>query len=239
MTTPRMTARTRRAAAVLVFALVGLTSLAGCDPRTLFYFLQPWEPTIPAPGPSLKGKRVVVVTNAVSTTQGEFQTLDRDLTREIATILRDKIKKIEVVPPEKVWTWVEGHPSWTDRGDLAKAFDADIVISLEIEQFQLQNPADLNVFQGTAKTHIVVTEMAYPKNTNGRSNTSQPKEAKTIYDDYRDTEFPVRGPIPYDTGVSRGAFKVKFLKVVANEISWHFVEHAPDDDIQDVKFNNR
>src|SRR5262249_26734863 len=160
-------------------------------------------------------------------------------TREVATLLREKVRRIDLVEPDKVWTWVEAHPRWTDPAELARAFEADAVVFLEIEAFQLQNPADINVYQGTAKTHIMVTEMAYPKNSRGRSITDQPKEPKTIYDDYRDTEFPIRGPIPIDSGVSRGAFKTKFLKVVAAEISWHFVEHSPEEDIQDVKFNNR
>src|SRR3954453_17488990 len=102
MTTLRMTARTRRAAALLLFSAVGMTSLAGCDPRTLIYFLQPWEPTIPAPGPSLKGKRVVVVTHPVPSSMSEFQALDRELTREITTIFREKVKKIDLVPNQNV-----------------------------------------------------------------------------------------------------------------------------------------
>lgn len=238
MTTPRMTARTRHAAALLVFMAVGLTSLAGCDPRTLVYFLQPWDPTIPAPGPALKGKRVVVVSHAAGAAQGEFQAIDRELTRDVVAIIRDKVRRVEIVPPEKVWTWVDGHPTWTDQGELARAFEADMVVFLEVEAFQLQNPADLNVFQGLAKTHIVVTELVHPKNAKGREQTDKPKEARQVYDAYQDTEFPRRGPIPYDTGVSRGAFKSKFMKVVANEVSWHFVEHAAGDDIQEVKFNN-
>jgi hypothetical protein len=239
MTTPRMTARTRRAAVFLAFGLLGLTSLAGCDPRTLFYFLQPWEPTIPAPGPSLSGKKIVVVSHAVSTTQGEFQALDHELTREVVKIFRDKVKKIEITPPEKVWTWVEAHPSWTDPAELARAFDADIVIYMEVEAFQLQNPSDLNVFHGEAKTHIVATELVYPKNSKGKDLTDKPKEPKTIYDDYADSEFPRTAPIPYDSGVSRGAFKNRFLKVVANEVSWRFVEHAPEDDVEDSKFGTK
>ncbi len=111
---PHSGARTRRATASVVLALVGLMSLAGCDPRTLIYFLQPWEPTVPAPGPSLKGKRVVVVTSAVSGARGEYQAIDRELTREVCNILTRDSKKIDVVAPEKVWTWVEGHPQWTD-----------------------------------------------------------------------------------------------------------------------------
>lgn len=240
MTAPRLlsSARTRRASLLIVLTLVGMVSFSGCDPRTLVYFLQPWEPTVPAPGPSLKGKRVVVVTSAVSSAKGEYLAIDRELTREVCQILTRDGKKIDVVAPEKVWTWVEGHPQWTDPGELGKAFDADIVIFLELEAFQLQSPADINVYQGLAKTHIMVTELAYPTNSRGKPMTDQPKESKSIYDAYKDTEFPVRGPIPMDTGVSRPAFKNKFLKVVATEISWHFIDHAPGDDIQDVKFNN-
>jgi hypothetical protein len=239
MRTPRPNAWTRRAAASTLIAMAGLVSLPGCDPRTLMYFLQPYEPTIPAPGPSLKGKKVVIVAHAVSNAMSEFQAIDRELTREVGAILGEKVKKIEVVEAEKVWSWVEAHPKWTDPTELAKAFEADVVIVLEVEAFQIQNAGDLNVLQGTAKTHIMATEMVYPKNSRGKPVTDKPKEPKSIYDEYADTEFPTRGPIPSDSGVSRGAFKNKFLKVAAAEISWHFVEHSPEDQIQDVKFNNR
>jgi hypothetical protein len=244
MTTPRPHARTRRAAAILTLTLgaaVGLATFAGCDPRTLAYFLQPNEPTIPPPkeAPSLEEKKVVVLTHTVSGAMGEFQSLDRDLTKKVVAIFREKVKKITVVEPDKVWNWVDDHPHWTDSEELAKAFDADLVIYLEVETFQLHNPGDIGVFQGTAKTHIIATEMVYPKNDRGKPDKKQPKEPKQAYDDFCDTIFPIRGPIQMDSGVSRGAFKSRFLQVVASEITWHFVGHAPEDDIQDVKFNGR
>ena len=242
MTTPRPHARTRRAAAFLTLATaLGLATLAGCDPRTLMYFLQPNEPSIPPPkdAPSLEGKKVVVLTHVVSGAAMEFQSLDRDITKKVTAIFKEKVKKIELVEPDKVASWVDDHPQWTSSEEVAKAFDADIVIYLEVETFQLQNPGDIGVFEGTAKTHIMVTEMAYPKNDRGKPDKKQPKEAKEVYDDYRDTVFPIRSPIPVDSGVSRGTFKTKFLQVVCSEISWHFIGHAPEDDIQDVKFNGR
>jgi hypothetical protein len=229
----------RRAAGLLALGLAGLVTLAGCDPRTLLYFLQPYDPSVPAPGPKLEGKKVVVVTHAVGSAMGEVQSLPRDVTREVVSILREKVKKIDVVDSDKVWTWVDGHPNWTDPEELAKAFEADNVIFFEIEAFQLQNPNDIGVYQGTSKTHVKVVELAHPKNSRGKPMTDKPKEANTIFDDYHDTEFPVRGPIPVDSGVSRSAFKVKFIKVVSAELSWLFVDHSPEDDIQDVKFNNR
>ena len=157
MTTPRSHARTRRAAAILVVVMAGMFSLPGCDPRQLMYFLQPNELTIPAPGPSLKGKRVVVVAHAVSTAQGAG--IDHDLVAEFVSILRKKVTKIEVINPDKVWAWMEAHPKWTDQEEIAKAFEADMVIFIEIEGFQVQGAGDLNVFNGTAKCHVIATEI--------------------------------------------------------------------------------
>jgi len=235
MTTPRSRARTRRSAALLVLCAAGLLTLTGCDPRTLIYFLQPWEPSIPATGPSMKGKKVVVLTHVAQSTS-DVITLDRDLTAKLVRILKEKVKKIDVVSTEKVEEWVEQHPSWTDPADVAKALEADAVIFLEVEQFETQNSNSPGLHSGVAKIHIQAFEWQHPKNSKGKEQKDEPKEAEKIYDEYLDTNFPSRGPIPAEEGVSRDAFKNKFVEVVATEVSWHFVEHAPGDDIQDVKF---
>ncbi len=233
--TPRPPARTRRVAALILLATAGLLALAGCDPRTLLYFLQPFEPTIPPPGPSLKGKRVVVLAHAATGTSGDFQALDRELVREFVVNLRKNVKKIDVVNPDKIWDWVEGHPSWSDPSEVAKEFEADIAIFLEVEQFQVASPSSPGLLEGLAKTHIQVFEMDYPKNSKGKPLKDQPKESNKIYDDYQDTNFPVRGPIPETSANSRSHFKNRFLQVVASQVSWHFVEHTPDDEIKDGK----
>jgi hypothetical protein len=229
----------RRTAAATLILAAGLVALVGCDPRPFFYFLQPFEPTIEPPGPSLSGKRVVVLTHATAGTQTNFLTLDRELAREFGTILRNKVKKIDLVNQDKVWDWVEGHPNWTDPADAARAFEADMVVFLEIEAFQVQDPHSPGLLEGTARTHIQAITLDYPKNSKGKPVTDQPKESNVAYNEYRDTVFPRRGPIPEGSGVSSGAFKNKFLQVVATEVSWHFIEHAPEDDIQDTRINNR
>jgi hypothetical protein len=234
MTTPRPHARTRRAAAMLALAGAGLITLGGCDPRTMLYFLQPWEPTVAHPGPSLEGKRVVVLTHAV-VGQADFQSLDHDLTREVVRNLRKGTKKIDVVEPTKVWDWVDGHPNWTDPGEAAAAFEADVAIFLEVESFQIANPGSPGLLEGSAKTHIQAIERAYPKNSKGKALTDQPKESTTIYDSYRDSVFPINGPVEEGAGFSRSSFKNKFLSIVAAEISWHFIDHSPEDDIYDSK----
>jgi hypothetical protein len=232
--TPRSVGQVR-IAAVFLMAGASLIAISGCDPRALAYFLQPFEPMIAAPGPSLYEKKVVILCNATSGSLAEFPALERDLTREFSSILKKKVKKITVVNPDKIVTWVEAHPRWTDPADAARDFDADIVIFLEVEQFQIQAPGDLNMVHGESKVHIQAFEMKYPTNSKDKPIKDQPKEAHNIYDDYAETSFPNRGPLPIDTGTSRAAFKNKFMKIVATEVAWHFVEHAEDDSIQDSR----
>jgi hypothetical protein len=237
---PASLVRKRLAASCLIVTtLAGLTTLSGCDPRTLFYFLQPNEPMVPAPGPKLDGKKVVVVTHASDEALGPFQSLDRELNRELVNILRTEVKKVEIVPPEKVWTWLEGHPTWTDPAEIVKAFEADMVIFLDVNTFQIQDPRSPGLLEGKADVNIQVTEHTYPKNSKGKPDHSQPKESNKIYEETWNSMFPIRGPIPVDSGISPSAFKTKFLKLLATELSWQFVGHRTGDDIQDVKFNSR
>lgn len=223
----------------LAASLVGALTLPGCDPRTLIYFLQPFEPTIPAPGPTLKSKKVVVLTHAGDSALGEFQSLDRELNRELVRIIRTEVKKVEVIDPDKVSSWVDGHPTWTDPGEVAKAFDADLVIFLEINGFQITDPRSPGLLEGHSEVQIQVIEYDHPKNSKGKVNSSVPKETRKVYEEVWKTVFPVRGPVSVDSGVSPAAFKSKFLKLVATELSWQFIDHRPGDDIQDVKFNGR
>ncbi|ODT99222.1 MAG: hypothetical protein ABS79_04760 [Planctomycetes bacterium SCN 63-9] len=233
---PRSSTWTRHALA-LVLIVGGLAATTGCDPRTIMYFLQPFEPTVPAKGPSLKGKKVVILTRATSTAQGEFPSIDNELEREFTTLLRKNSKKVTFVEAEKVHTWVEGHPDWTDPAEAARDHEADVAIFLEMEEFRLSHPGDLNMLQGRSKIHIKAYELKTAKNSKGKEDPEKPKESEEIWNDYQETEFPTRGPVPVESAGGRDSFKNRFLKVVAAEASWHFVDHAEGDDIQDVRFN--
>jgi hypothetical protein len=228
----------RRLALAGTVATASLGGLSGCDPRMAMYFLQPFEPQIPPPCPALKGKRVVLIGKTVPGATNDFVNLDRELTRQVATALRSGVKKIDLVELDRVWDWDQAHPTWTDPAELARAFEADMVVVLEIGQFQIQSPSSPGMYEGKSAVQIRVVEYDHPKDDRGKPLTDLPKEANSIYDDNRDTTFPLRGPMPASSEVSPTAFKNKFLKLVATEISWHFVPHAPGDNIQDVKFQH-
>ncbi len=237
---PPAKARTRRAAAKFMLAsgVLGL-GLAGCDPRMALYFLQPSEPTIPPPAgsPKLKGKRVVLLTHAVTSARGDAPDVDQELGKELIAILREKVKHIDIVDPAKVRTWVAANPSWSDPAEAAKAFEADFVIYMEVQAFQIQSPASPGMLEGLATVHVQVTELALPKDAKGRPIPDVAKVATVGFDDICESKFPTRGPIAVDASVGRPRFKKTFLKLVATEVSWKFVDHAPGDDIQDSNFS--
>jgi hypothetical protein len=234
--TPRPHAWTRRAALVTtLLAGASLLSLPGCG--EFLYFLQPYDPVDPAPGPKLKGKKIVVLTHLSSGAGSEYGDLARDLSREITTIVRKEVKKVTVVDPDKIGEWVKAHPSWTDPAEAAKAFEADMVILFDVAKFETEDYKSPELMEGKSSINIQVWEIAHPKNSKGQEITSQPKESSKIYEETADSTFPSRGPVAKGGVVSPSAFRIKFLKIVALELSWHFVDKAPGDDIQDMKFN--
>lgn len=234
--TPRSLARMRRAP-MLIAALITLGTLTGCDPRQAMYFLQPFDPKIPAEGPSLKGKKVVILATTIPGLSTDFLTLDREMATGLTKILRENVKKIEVVDPSDVAEWVENKPTWTDPAEAAEAFDADVVILLEIRDFRIQDPSSPGLFEGHSTVHIRAVELAYPTDDRDRPITDQPKESNVIYEGERTTTFPVTGHIPLDPGQSATNFRNTFLKLAVKEVSWAFVEHAPGDDMQNSRFN--
>ena len=229
---PQPRARTRRAVLALGgLAAAGAITLAGCDPRTLSYFFGDGAPQIPGQAPSLEGKKVVILTTAAPTAMADFQSIDRDLNRELTSIFRTGHKKIEIVDSKKVYDWVEAHPTWSDAGEIAKAFDVDFVVYFEIQGFSIRDPKSPQMLEGNAEVNFRVTEYAHPKKDNGKPNTAAPKEANQVYEEAVKTTFPKTNPVLIETGVSPLSFKAKFLKLVANEISWNFLGRNPGDDI--------
>lgn len=229
--TPQSRVRTRRAAVGLTaLAAIAIFSLAGCDPRTLAYFFGDGAKQIPGEAPVLDGKRVVVVTIATPAATTDFASIDRDINREIRTLLKD-VPKIDLVEQEKVADWLTSHPTWTDPGDIAKAFEADYVLLFEISQFSVEDPRSPGMLEGNAEVHIRVTENAYPKDDKGKPNKSAPREIEMVFEDEYKQTFPRNAPVAIGPEISRPKFKAKFVKIVAGELSWRFLGHNPGDDI--------
>ncbi|HWE35334.1 MAG TPA: hypothetical protein VG406_02095 [Isosphaeraceae bacterium] len=237
MTTPRSLARTLRPVAGLALA-AGLLAVAGCNPQT-FFFLQPNNPSIPrsATDLDLKGKRVVILTHAAADTTLNSPGIDLEIAQRLASILRKKVKKIDVVDPDKVRSWAEDHPSWTKPSEAAEKFEADVVVYLEFDRFSLEDWRSPGLFEGRSTVQVKVTEMEYPKDDKGRPNKSKPREPREVVNDTKETAYPKhQGAMAPSNEVSRSVFRSKFVTEVVKDISGIFVDRDMGDDIQDTKF---
>src|SRR5262249_22818128 len=153
-------------------------------------------PQIPGQAPSFEGKKIVILTTAAPTAMADFQSIDRDLNRELVSIFRaGNYKKIEIVDPKKVYDWVEAHPTWSDCGEIAKAFEVDYVVYFEIQGFSVRDPRSPQMLEGNAEVNFRVTEYAHPKKDNGKPNTAAPKEVNQVYEDAVKTTYPKNAPI--------------------------------------------
>lgn len=227
--------RTRRAVAAAALGLAMLSLATGCDPRALAYFLQPFEPKVEPPGPSLKGKKVVILTHATTGTRGDFPDLEADLAKGLGRALAAEVKKIEVVPHAKVKVWADGHPNYTDPAAAGLDFDADAVVFLEVEGMEIDNPSSPGLFQGLSRIHVKVFELTTPTDEKGKPIPGRDKEILVTYDQVLESTFPrTQGAMPISATVNRTAFRRKFLEVVLSELSWQFIPHANADTIQDT-----
>ena len=93
------------------------------------------------------------------------------------------------------------------------------------------------MLEGNASIKVQVTEMAPPKDDRGKPLRDAVKVSTPGFDDVWEVKFPTKGPISIDASVGRPKFKKTFVKLVATEVSWRFVDHAPGDDIQDSSFS--
>lgn len=212
-------------------------AFAGCDPRQAMYFLQPFEPQIKPPCPSLQGKTIAILARASATTQGDYVALDQELAQRVAKAIRENTKKVEIVDLSKVRTWRDAHPASTDPAELAKALNADVVIQLELTEFRIDSPDSPGMFAGQSRVAIKATELKHPENPKGKPVLEREREPETIHEDEVETTFPrVQGSLPADATLSRTAFRKRFLDVIGTEVSWHFVPHNATDNVQNVRF---
>ena len=190
--TPRTRARIQ-IAAVIVLVAGGLIAVSGCDPRTLAYFLQPFESTIPPPkGPSLEDKKVVILCNVdLGGCGGISRRWNVTFPANSADILQEEgqedHRSSSLTRSRPGWKLIRTGPTPPMPPAISTPTSRS---SWKSNSFRSRRPGDLNMVHGESKVHIQVFEMDYPKNSKDRPIKDQPKEAHNIYDEYAETHLP-------------------------------------------------
>jgi hypothetical protein len=158
-------------------ALLGLLGAvlfsSGCNLAALCYFLVPgmdskFEPPYKlAADDKDKEVRVVMLVSTGLETRPEFIRVDRDLSRLVSAQLNDAFKKnkekVMLVPVSLVERYKDEHPNWrsTPPDEIGKYFNADKVVSLEVDSLSLYEKGSSNMlYHGVAEVSISVVDMS-------------------------------------------------------------------------------
>ena len=165
---------------------------------------------VPAEFDNLKGKRVAVVCQPMVELEYRSGMVAKDLAREIGSLLKQNVGKIQLIDHRKVDAWIDEN-SWDEYAEIGDALKADLVLGLDLESFQIHKGQTL--YQGSANITMHLVDC----NNGGEEIVNRPLP-QAIY--------------PPNTGIptserQQSQFRREFVLVLADQIARHFYKHDP------------
>ncbi|MDZ7616699.1 MAG: hypothetical protein U1E05_06825, partial [Patescibacteria group bacterium] len=196
---------------VLLLPAALIASTAGCAAFTTAMYLMGAN-DIPAEFKGLKGKKVAVVCRPVASVAFRDTGAAQDLAREVNRLLAKNVAKVQMVDQQKVAAWVDerydGDYSFTEAGE---AFDADMVVGIELQEFSLHMGQTL--YQGKANVRFVVHDMR-----DGQ---------RVVFDrELPQIAWPPNGGIETSER-QESLFRSQFIRVVSDQVGRYFYAHDP------------
>jgi len=206
----RWTAAGRAVALILVCTT--LISSSGCAGQIIATGIYLWEGGnfVPADCDALQNHRVVVVCRPPSSQEYRHAGASRSVAVRVSQLLAEKVKGIDVVNPREVDNWLD-ESDWRDFKELADAVQAEMVVQVELDQFELYKGKTL--YQGNADVTVTVYDMT--------------DHGRIVWDRHLgEVLYPVNSGIPaQDKPVQQ--FEREFVEVVAGAIARNFFKHDP------------
>jgi len=163
---------------------------------------------VPAEFDGLTDQRVVVVCRPPSSNEYRHAGASRAVSQRVSELLVDNVKNIDVVNPREVDNWLD-ESDWSDYKKLAKAVNADKVVYIELNDFELFKGKTL--YQGHADMSVTIYDM---KN-NG----------KLAWDRHLgEVLYPTNSGIPAQDKPEQ-QFEREFVSVLATRVAEHFYKH--------------
>lgn len=191
----------------LLLCWVGLMPLAGCTTiASVVYVLK--GTNVDAEFDGLKGKRVAVVCRPMAELQYGRTSVAKDIAKQVAYLLRDNVRKIDVIEPSKVNEWMDEN-TWYEYTEVGEAFDAQMVLAIDLEEFSLFQGQTL--YQGRS----IVTLNLYDLEDEG----------KVVY-----SRNPPQFLFPPNAGVPtsdkpEAEFRSQFITAAATDIAHRFYDY--------------
>jgi hypothetical protein len=209
--TPRVRIKSLNPLVALGLGMAMLISAGGC-PTMLATGIYVWEGGnwAPAECDALRNERVVVICRPPSSHEYRHAGASRGISQRVSELLVENVKGVDVVNPREVDKWVD-ESDWGDFRELAEAVRADMVVHVELDDFELFKGKTL--YQGRANVTVSVYDMR------DHSRLVWDKQLGEIL-------YPVNSGIPaQDKPVQQ--FEREFVTIVAEQVGMNFYKHDP------------
>jgi hypothetical protein len=203
-----------------VVALAGLLAVgtAGCHWLFAWAFAERHPTKVIKAEYALAAERLVVVPYAGTETLFNHRTAPLAVSADIAAYamanLKDRVKS--VVHPLAVIQWQEQNVEWPNMTleEIGKAFQADVVLYVEIETYSLLEEGSANLYRGHVRARVQVAKMGAPHNP--------------VYETTVEVLFPPDHPIGI-TGTSAAVISQNTDAQFAQEVVGKFYDRTVED----------
>jgi len=219
--------RLRRAAVLLTLALV-LTA-SGCEIPAQFiaWFIAPRHPKKMVQAEyELTAERLVIVlyagTDILFTYPATPIEVSQALVRQLAGHCKDRVKN--VVRPVEVIRWQESNLEWPNMAleDIAKMFQADTLLYVELERYTMIEERSANLLRGRVRARVQVVK------TDPKGALTSGASRNPVYETTVETVFPEDRPVGV-LEVSERKLRAAVIRVFARDVIRKFYGHEVKD----------
>lgn len=220
----------RRAFRAAGFLLTGLLviSVVGCIKQMLFLgYLIGGPPSIEPDfdketklSMTEKDVTVAVVCFAPKELKWDVSDIDEDLAKYLSHKLA--FHSVKVITPQRVQSWLDKNPEWDRPDEVGAEFKTTYVIFVELEDYNLYEKGNQNLYRGRAELNVSVWKM--DKATG---------EGEIIFRKPLTSQYPLAIGRP-TSEITYSRFKKAYLTRLSEEIGRMFYEHYNGADIQDA-----
>lgn len=161
----------------------------------------------------LRGKRVAVVCRPMIELRYAHGNVASQIADQLGRQMKRKIRRLELIDQDRIAEWVDAN-EWDEFKELGEAVGADMVVGIELEQFEILRGQTL--YQGTATVVVSVYDMK-----NGGELVFQRHMPQFNY--------PPNTGIP-TSDMPQDQFRRMFVSVLADQIGRYFYRYDPHKD---------
>lgn len=158
-------------------------------------------------------KEVLIVCTTPDSVKSEYSPIDFKIVETVSRKL--KREGIRVVDANDVLTWMDDNGGrWDDADEIAKKFDTDYIIHIDLKEFRFHDRNSPNLFQGHATGLVHVYEV---------SGDDDHKQALNVFESNFESEYPHQ-PVPMEN-MNQSVFIHRYIDRVSDRIAKLFYDY--------------